>query len=67
VFAIGQTNRRKLEMKAGLRRFVLDDEGAALLEYGMIVLLIAVLCIVTLRTIGSKVSNGFSSANSMIP
>lgn len=54
-------------MKAGLRRFVLDEEGAALLEYGMIVLLIAVLCIVTLRTIGSKVSNGFSTANSMIP
>jgi pilus assembly protein Flp/PilA len=49
------------------RNFVKEDEGAALLEYGMLVLLIAVLCIVAIRSIGSKVSNGFSTVNSNLP
>jgi Flp pilus assembly pilin Flp len=54
-------------MKAGLRRFVLDEEGAALLEYGMLAMLIALLCIVALKSLGSKVSTGFETANSLLP
>jgi len=50
-----------------LRTFVHDTEGAALIEYGLLVLLIAALCIVLLQTIGSKVSNGFNSANAALP
>ena len=49
------------------RNFIKEEEGAALLEYGMLVLLIAVLCIVAIRSIGSKVSNGFSTVNSNLP
>lgn len=49
------------------RSFVKDEEGAALIEYGLLALLIAVLCIVAIRTIGSKVSNGFNSVNSNLP
>jgi pilus assembly protein Flp/PilA len=49
------------------RRFVQREDGAALIEYGMLVMLIALLCIVALKTIGSKVSNGFNSANSLLP
>jgi pilus assembly protein Flp/PilA len=49
------------------RNFVREDEGAALLEYGMLVLLIAVLCIVAVRAIGTKVSNGFTTINSNLP
>jgi pilus assembly protein Flp/PilA len=49
------------------RNFVKDESGAALLEYGMLVLLIAVLCIVAIKTIGSKISNGFNSVNSSLP
>jgi len=49
------------------RSFVKDEEGAALIEYGLLALLIAVLCIVAIRTIGSKVSNGFNSVNSALP
>jgi len=48
-------------------RFLKDEEGAALIEYGMLALLIAVLCIVAIKTIGSKVSNGFNSVNSALP
>jgi pilus assembly protein Flp/PilA len=49
------------------RGFVQEEEGAALLEYGMLVLLIAVLCILAVKTIGSKISNGFNTVNSNLP
>jgi Flp pilus assembly pilin Flp len=49
------------------RRFLNDEDGAALIEYGMLALLIAVLCIVAIKTIGSKVSNGFNAVNSSLP
>lgn len=50
-----------------LRRFRSEEEGAALIEYGMLVMLVALLCIIAVKTIGSKVANGFNSANSMLP
>jgi Flp pilus assembly pilin Flp len=50
-----------------IRRFFYDTEGAALIEYGLLVLLLAALCIVLLQSIGSKVSNGFNSANAALP
>jgi len=49
------------------RRFLKEEDGAALIEYGMLALLIAVLCIVAIKTIGSKVSNGFNSVNTALP
>ena len=52
---------------AFIRNFLNDEDGAALIEYGMLALLIAVLCIVAIKTIGSKVSNGFNSVNSALP
>ena len=58
------TGRRIL---AAAKRLVKSEDGAALIEYGMVVMLIALLCIVALKTIGSKVANGFNSANSLIP
>jgi Flp pilus assembly pilin Flp len=50
-----------------IKVFLPNEEGAALIEYGMLVLLVALLCIVAVKTIGSKVSNGFDSANSLLP
>lgn len=50
-----------------LRRFRSEEEGATLIEYGMLVMLVALLCIIAVKTIGSKVANGFNSANSMLP
>lgn len=49
------------------RAFVRDDEGATLLEYGMLVLLIAVLSIVAVKAIGTKISTGFSKVDSALP
>jgi len=46
-----------LQLISRLRR---DDEGAALVEYGMLVGLIAVICVVAVTTLGTEVSNAFS-------
>ena len=54
-------------MIAVVRRLVKGEDGAALIEYGMLVMLIALLCIIAIKTIGSKVANGFNSANSLLP
>jgi Flp pilus assembly pilin Flp len=54
-------------MKAGLRRFLDGEDGAALLEYGMLLLLIALLSILAVKSLGSKVSNGFTTAESNLP
>lgn len=46
-----------LQLISRLRR---DDEGAALVEYGMLVGLIAVICVVAVTTLGTEVSSAFS-------
>jgi pilus assembly protein Flp/PilA len=43
-----------------------DDEGAALVEYGMLVGLIAVICIVAVTTLGQEISDAFSSIASAL-
>jgi pilus assembly protein Flp/PilA len=41
-------------------RFRREEEGAALVEYGMLVGLIAVLCVIAVTTLGTEVSTAFS-------
>lgn len=55
------------KITARIRALAVNEDGAALVEYGMLVLLVALLCIIAVKTIGSKVANGFNSANSMLP
>jgi pilus assembly protein Flp/PilA len=47
-------------MRKFLNRFRKNEEGAALVEYGMLVGLIAVVCIVAVTTLGTNVSTVFS-------
>lgn len=42
-------------------RFRREDEGAALVEYGMLVGLIAVICVVAVTTLGTEISAAFSN------
>ena len=44
-----------------INRFRRDDEGAALVEYGMLVGLIAVICVVAVTALGTEVSAAFSN------
>jgi pilus assembly protein Flp/PilA len=48
-------------MQKLIDRFRREEEGAALVEYGMLVGLIAVICVVAVTTLGTEVSAAFSA------
>lgn len=43
-----------------LKRFVREEEGATMVEYGLMVALIAVVCIVTIGLLGGELRDLFS-------
>ena len=43
------------------RRFVRDEEGASLVEYGLLLALIAVVCIAAVTTLGTSISTMLKS------
>jgi pilus assembly protein Flp/PilA len=47
-------------MRKLINRLRRDDEGAALVEYGMLVGLIAVICVVAVTALGTEISTAFS-------
>jgi pilus assembly protein Flp/PilA len=49
-----------------LDRFRREEEGAALVEYGMLVGLIAVICVVAVIALGTDVSTAFSTIASAL-
>lgn len=49
-----------------LRNVLVDDEGATMVEYGVMVALIAAVCIAVITTLGQKVNNAFSTVNASI-
>ncbi len=53
-------------MKAILKRFHGEESGASLVEYGLLVGLIAVAAIAFLRTLGTNISGMFSAASSQL-
>ena len=48
------------------KRMIADESGATMVEYGIMVALIAAVCIVLISTLGGRVSTAFSSVNSAI-
>src|ERR1700741_4066085 len=61
----GSTSKDIL-MRKLINRLRRDDEGAALVEYGMLVGLIAVICVVAVTTLGTEVSTAFSKIASSL-
>ena len=49
-----------------LNRFRRNEDGAALAEYGLLVALIAVVCVVAVTALGTKISTAFSTFASAI-
>jgi pilus assembly protein Flp/PilA len=43
-----------------------DEQGATMVEYAIMVLLIAMVCITVVTTLGQSVSNTFSSMNASL-
>jgi pilus assembly protein Flp/PilA len=44
-----------------VRRLCREDRGAALVEYAMLIGLIAVVCVVAVTTLGTEISQAFSA------
>jgi pilus assembly protein Flp/PilA len=47
-------------MRKLIYRFPCNEDGAALVEYGMLIGLIAVVCLVAVTTLGTEISAAFS-------
>jgi pilus assembly protein Flp/PilA len=58
-----RTDWRETDMLKAIRNVMHDDEGATMVEYGIMVALIAAVCIAVVKTLGSNVSNAFSNVN----
>ena len=48
-------------MRKMFSRFVKNDEGAALVEYGMLVGLIAVICVGAVTLLGQEIQGAFNN------
>ncbi len=49
-----------------LRRFVREEEGASLVEYGLLVALIAIVCIAAVTALGTNLSTKLDGAATSI-
>jgi pilus assembly protein Flp/PilA len=50
-----------------LRRLLKEEEGQTLVEYGLLVALIALVVIAALTILGQKVANTFNTINATLP
>jgi len=49
------------KLLAAHTQFVRDEDGASLVEYGLLLSLVAVVCIVAISTLGTSISTMFST------
>lgn len=49
------------------RNFVRDDSGATMVEYGVMVALIAAVCIAIISSLGTKVDTAFTTVDAKLP
>ena len=50
-----------------VRHFVKNDDAATMVEYGLMLALIAAICVVTITTLGQNVLAGFQNTNAALP
>ena len=53
-------------VKNAVRKFVTDESGATMVEYAVMVALIAAICIAVITTLGKKANNAFSTVNASL-
>jgi pilus assembly protein Flp/PilA len=54
------------KLSAVAKKFAKGDEGASLVEYGLLVGLIACVCIAAITTLGTTINSFFGSINSAL-
>jgi pilus assembly protein Flp/PilA len=64
--AIACHDRSSLLMRSMFASLAKDEEGAALVEYGLLVGLIAVVCIGAVTTLGLTISGVFGAINAQL-
>jgi Flp pilus assembly pilin Flp len=62
-----QAYKEKRSMKALVARFVREDSGQDLIEYGLLVGIITSGAVLAINAIGPKVTTYYSSLNSKLP
>lgn len=50
-----------------LMNFIKDDDGATMVEYALMLALIAIVCIAVVSTLGSRASQTFDNASKQLP
>ena len=50
-----------------IKNFINDESGATAVEYGLLVALIAAVCIVAVQTLGTSVNKAFNDVNAVLP
>jgi len=50
-------------LTAASTKFARDEEGASLVEYGLLLSVVSVVCIAAITTLGTSISTMFSSFN----
>ena len=53
-------------MKSLIKRFIRDEEGATMVEYALMLALIAIVCIVAVTAIGTSANTAFNNAANSI-
>lgn len=53
-------------MFAIVKNLLKDDSGATMVEYGIMVALIAAVCIAVIKSIGTKVNTAFQTVNNAL-
>jgi pilus assembly protein Flp/PilA len=53
-------------MLKNVKSFIRNENGATLIEYGLIAALISVVAIVAIRGVGSKVNTAFTNVNNAL-
>ena len=60
-------NKEKRSMKALVARFVREESGQDLIEYGLLIGIITSAAIIAIQAIGPKVGGYYSTLNSRLP
>jgi pilus assembly protein Flp/PilA len=51
------------DVTRNIARFVREDSGATMVEYAIMIALIAAICIAVIKVIGNKSNNAFENVN----
>ncbi len=51
------------ELWEGIKSFILDEEGATAVEYGVLVALIIAICVVVIAVLGRRIESAFNAVN----